>query len=134
MDEIVKKWVRKNFIFHAITLALYPFWWKFYWLSENNFKFSILESQSWKNKIVTKREGYKDGGICPKLLTISITNFNFFNCPVNLQRNLKLIFRLKFNHGFTSFSYFTVLFEKLYTIKKSPGGKTLPIFLLKCSK
>ena len=31
------KWIKngegKGFIFHAIIPALYPFWWKFYWLS-----------------------------------------------------------------------------------------------------
>ena len=31
------KWLKngtgKDFIFHTITLALYHFWWKFYWLS-----------------------------------------------------------------------------------------------------
>ena len=41
-------------IFHAIISALYPLWWKFYWLSESTFIFSMLESQSWKSKILTK--------------------------------------------------------------------------------
>ena len=29
----------------------------------------------------------------------------FFSCPVKLQQNLKLKFRLKFNHGFTNHGY-----------------------------
>ena len=33
LDEMLKKWDREMFIFHAIIPALYPFWWKFYWLS-----------------------------------------------------------------------------------------------------
>ena len=33
LHEMVKKWGREMFIFHAIIPALYPFWWKFYWLS-----------------------------------------------------------------------------------------------------
>ena len=37
-----------------------------------------------------------------KILTITITSFNFFNCPVKLQRNLKLKFRSKFNHDFAN--------------------------------
>ena len=51
------KWLkmdREKFIFHAIIPALYPLWWKFCWLSQNTFIFSMLESQSWKNKKVTK--------------------------------------------------------------------------------
>ena len=30
---------------------------------------------------------------------------NFFNCPVKLQKNLELKFKLKFNHGFTKHGY-----------------------------
>ena len=30
---------------------------------------------------------------------------NFFSCPVKLEKNLKLKFRLKFNHGFTNHGY-----------------------------
>ena len=30
---------------------------------------------------------------------------NFFNYPVKLQKNLKLKFRSKFNHGFTYHGY-----------------------------
>ena len=33
LDEIVKRWGREMFIFHATIPALYPFWRKFYWLS-----------------------------------------------------------------------------------------------------
>ena len=33
LDEIVKRWGREMFIFHANIPALYPFWRKFYWLS-----------------------------------------------------------------------------------------------------
>ena len=38
---------------------------------------SMLESQSWKNKIVAEMCGLK-------LVTITITSLNFFNCPVKL--------------------------------------------------
>ena len=40
-----------------------------------------------------------------KILAITITSFNFFNCSVKLQRNLKLKFRSKFNHDFANHGY-----------------------------
>ena len=40
-----------------------------------------------------------------KFLTITITSFNFFNCPVKLWRNLKMKFRSEFNLGFTNHGY-----------------------------
>ena len=40
-----------------------------------------------------------------KLVTITITSFNFFNCPVKFYRNLKLKLRSKFNHDFTNHNY-----------------------------
>ena len=40
-----------------------------------------------------------------KLLTSTITIFNFFDCPVKLWRNLKLKFRSKFDHHFTNYGY-----------------------------
>ena len=48
--KLLKNGVGKGFIFHAIITALYPFSWKFYWLSETTFIFSTLESQSLKTK------------------------------------------------------------------------------------
>ena len=53
MDSL-KNGAGKRFIFHAIIPALYPFWWKFYWLSQSAFIFSMLGSQSWKNKEAMK--------------------------------------------------------------------------------
>ena len=115
---MVKKWGREKFILHAIIPALYPFWWKFYWLSLSTFIFSMLGTQSWKNKIVTKIWKLKRWWYLSKLLTITITSFNFFNCPVKLQRNLKLKFRLKFNHGFTNHGYLHIaVWKVLYNIK-----------------
>ena len=41
----------------------------------------------------------------------------FLSCPVKLQKNLKLKFKWKFNHGFIrTMSTYKVLLEKLYTI------------------
>ena len=67
-----KNGVGKAFIFHAVTLALYPFWWKFYWLSQGTFIFSRLESQSRKNKIATNLWRLKIWWYLSKLLTITI--------------------------------------------------------------
>ena len=53
-----------------------------------------------------------------KLLTITITSFNFFNYPVKLQRNLKLKFRSKFNHGFTNHGYLhSAVWKALHNFK-----------------
>ena len=78
---LIKKWSREKFIFHAIIPALYTLWWKFYWLSESTFIFSMLESQSWKNKLLTKMWSLKD---LSKFLTITITSFKFLNSLVKL--------------------------------------------------
>ena len=54
-----------------------------------------------------------------KLLTITITSFNFFNCPVNLWRNLKLKFRSKFNHDLTNHGYLHhALWKALHNFRK----------------
>ena len=66
---------------------------------------SVLEFQLWKNKIATKMWRFKRWWYLSKLLTITITNFNFFNCPVKFSRNLNVKFRSKFNHGFTNQGY-----------------------------
>ena len=65
----------------------------------------MLESQLWKSKIITKMERLKRWCYFSKLLTITITSFNFFNCPVKLQNNLKLKFSLKFYHDLTNHGY-----------------------------
>ena len=65
----------------------------------------MLESQLWTNKIITEMWKLKRWWYLSKLLTITITGCNFFNFPVKLQRNLKLKFRSKFNHGFTNQGY-----------------------------
>ena len=68
----------------------------------------MLESRSWKNKIVPKYEGWKDVMVFLKTFDYyhRIFNFgNFFSCPVKLQKNLKLKFRWKFNHGFINHGY-----------------------------
>ena len=115
---MLKKWGREKFILYAIIPALYPFWWKFYWLSLSTFIFSMLGTQSWKNKIVTKMLKLKRWWYLSKLLTITITSFNFFNCPVKLQRNLKLKFRSEFNHGFTNHGYLRIaVWKVLYNFK-----------------
>ena len=43
-----------------------------------------------KNKVVTKMLRLKRWWYLSKLLTVSITSFNFFNCSVKLKSNLKL--------------------------------------------
>ena len=62
-------------------------------------------AQSWKNKIVTKMWKLEKWWSLSKFLTITITSFNFFNCPVKLWRNLKMKFRSEFNLGFTNHGY-----------------------------
>ena len=53
-----------------------------------------------------------------KLLTITITIFNFFSCSLKLQINLKPKFRSKFNHDFTNYSYLhSGLKKALYKLK-----------------
>ena len=58
------KWLKngaeKGFISHAIILPYILF-------GEN----SMLESQSSKNKTVTRYEGWKDGGICQIFFTVT---------------------------------------------------------------
>ena len=78
----------------------------------------MLESQSWKDKIVTKMGRLKRWWYLSKLLTINITSFNFFNCPVKLKSNLKLKFTSKFNHGFTNHGYLhSAVWKALYNFK-----------------
>ena len=71
-----------------------------------------------KKKIVTKMGRLKRWLYLSKLSTITITSFNFFNCPVKLQRNLKLKFRSKFNHDFTNNGYLhSAVWKALYNFK-----------------
>ena len=51
----------------------------------------MLEPQSIKNKIVTKMERLERWWYLSKLLTITITSFNFFNCPVKSLRSSKCL-------------------------------------------
>ena len=52
-----------------------------------------------------------------KILSITITSCNF-NCPVKLERNVKLKLRSKFNHDFTNHDYLDSAFWKaLYNFK-----------------
>ena len=63
------KWL-KMFIFHAIILELYPL-------------YSVcLNLNHQKNKTVTKTGRLKRWWYLSKRLTITITSFNFLNCPV----------------------------------------------------
>ena len=79
----------------------------------------MLESQSLKNKIVTKMGRLKRWWYLSKLLTITITSFNFFNCSGKLWRNLKLKFRSKFNHDLTNHGCLHhALWKPLYNFKK----------------
>ena len=123
LAEMIKKWCTEKFIFHVIIPALYPFWWKFYWLSQSTFIFSMLESRSRKNKIGTKMWRLK-------LLTITIASFNFFNCPVKSLTNLKLKFRSKVNHGFTNHGCLhSAVWKALYNLKyKEPRRQHITIF------
>ena len=79
---------------------------------------SMRESQSWKSKIATKMWRFKRWWYLSKLLTITITNFNFFYCPVKFSRNMKVKFRSKFNHGFTNQGYLhSAVWKALYNFK-----------------
>ena len=79
----------------------------------------MLESQSLKNKIVTKMGRLKRWWYLSKLLTITITSVNFFNCSGKLWRNLKLKFRSKFNRDLTNHGCLHhALWKALYKFKK----------------
>ena len=72
-------------------------------LSQSTFVFSMLENHEKQNSNQNMK--------VEKMLVLVKTfdyyhhKFHFFKCTVKLQRNLKLRFRLKFNHGFTSPGY-----------------------------
>ena len=71
-----------------------------------------------KKQIITKMWRLKRWWYLSKLLNIIITSFNFFNCPVKLQRNWKLKFRSKFNHDFTNHGYLhSAVWNALYNFK-----------------
>ena len=96
----------------------------------------MLKSQSWKNKIVTKMWGFKRWWQLSKLLTITITSFNFFNCPVKLKSNLKLKFRSKFNHDLTNHGYLHCSVWKAlhnFKIKRAQEARQNQFFF-QCSK
>ena len=96
---------------------------------------SMLESQSWKNKIVTIMLRLKEWWYLSKCLTIAITSFNVFNCPVKLKSNLKLKFRSKFNRSFTNPGYLhSAVWKALYNFKIKRAQQPRPIFLSNCSK
>ena len=122
---MIKKWGWEMFIFHAVIPALYPFWWKFYWLSWSTFIFSMLQSQLGK-KIVTKMGRLKRWWYLSKLLTITITSFNFFSCPVKLKRNLKLKFRSKVDHNFTNHAVWKPLYN--FKIKRAQEARHNQLF------
>ena len=93
----------------------------------------MLESQSWKDKIVTKMWRWKRWWYLLKLdyYHHKFDFGNFFGCPVKLWKNLKLKFRSKFNHGFTIIkAIYKVLFEKLNTILTL---LTMSVFFQGCS-
>ena len=75
--EMVKNGTEKGFIFHAITPALYPFWWKFYWLSYSTFMFSVLESQSWKKQNSNQNEKVEKMVLFVKTFDCDHHKFNF---------------------------------------------------------
>ena len=82
----------------------------------------MLESQSWKNKIVT--EMWKVEKMMAFVQTFDRYHhkFNFgnvFSCPVILWKNLKLKFRSKFNHGFTNHGKLhSTVWKALYNFNK----------------
>ena len=91
----------------------------------------MLESQSWKNKIAAKIWRLKRWWYLPKLLAITITSFNFFNCPVKSSRNLKLKFWSKFNNGFTNHGCLHHVFRKIlynFKIKRAHGARDNQFF------
>ena len=86
----------------------------------------MLESQSWKNKISTKMRRLKRWWYLSKLLTITITSFNFFSCPVKLKRNLKLKFRSKVDHNFTNHAVWKPLYN--FKIKRAQEARHNQLF------
>ena len=90
-----------------------------------------------KNKIATKIGRLKRWWYLSKPLTITITTFNFFNCPLKLYRNLKLKFRLKFNHDFTNHGCFhSAVWKALYnfTIKRAQEARHNQFFFQNVQK
>ena len=103
---MVKKWAREMFIFQAVIPA------------EKFIGFSMLESQSWKNKMVTKMGRLKRWWYLSKLLTITITISNFFNCPGNCKGIWNWNFDQKLNHDFTNHGYLhSAAWKALYSFK-----------------
>ena len=80
----LKNGARKSYI-----SCNYSFCWKFHCLSQSTFILSMLESQSWKNKMVTEMWRLKRWCYLSKTFFITITSFNFFNCPVTSLRSLR---------------------------------------------
>ena len=79
----------------------------------------MLESQSWKSKIVTKMGKLKRRCYLSKLdyYHHKFDFHNFFSCLVKLWNNLKLKFSSKFNRGLTIImAIYKKLSEKIYTI------------------
>ena len=78
----------------------------------------FLESQAWKNKIEDKMGRLKRWWYLSILLTITITSFDIFDCPVKFKRNLKLKFRSKINHYFTNHGYLhSAVWKALHNVK-----------------
>ena len=104
---MVKKWGRKrfyiscsfscsiSFLVKILLVKLKYHYTQYAW-------FSIMKKQNNQNEKVEK-------------MVVFVKTFehyqckfnlgNFFNCPVKLQKNLELKFKLKFNHGFTKHGY-----------------------------
>ena len=133
MDEMIKKWGGKSYISCSYSCTVS------FLMKISLIKLKYLYTQyAWisirKNKIATKLWRLKRWWNLLKLLTISITSFNFFNCPVKLERNLKLKFRWKFNHGFTNDSYLhSAVWKALYNTKE-PRRQDITNFSFKMIK
>ena len=116
--KLLKNGAGKGFIFHAIISALYPFWLvklKKYFYTRYAW-ISIMKKQ--KGKQILK---YKMMVIFVKTFNHYNHKFNFGNslsCSVKLKKNLKLKFRLKFNHTFTNHGYLqSPVWKTLYNFK-----------------
>ena len=77
----------------------------------------MLESQSRKNKIATKMSRLKRWWYLSKLLTITITSFNFSNCPVNYKRIWNWNLDQNLIMTLIILAFCTVVWKALYNFK-----------------
>ena len=99
------KWLKTGvglgFVSHAVSPALHPFWWKIHLYT---LIFSMLESCSWKNNIVTENVKGEKMVVFAKTFDNHHRRLNFghfFNSPLKREKDLNQTFWLTSCHGFT---------------------------------